>query len=344
MAASALATARTLVELRRYAEAERAIRTHLAAQPHDAEALRLLAGALREQGRHRAALEACLASNGIEPHHTGGLVLLADLHLHLGEQDLALAVATRAVRGAPHNWGTFYTRAAVQLGPPNPEPAGALSDSLKAVQLAPNEPHTHNMLGMSYAALGQPDRARAAYEASLALDPTNVWAMNNLALLRMRRGRLSGASALLRSGLALSPQQDGLHKNYDVVLVRLLMRLWWLSTLLGITETVLLGGSAPAQLRAGIGAFGLFGIGVIAFRWKRRLPGGSYAILRGLWGRSLGPTQVLMALWALTGVCTVASGFAPVPVARPAGAVLVTVAVGIALSGVRVNRRRGVAD
>jgi tetratricopeptide (TPR) repeat protein len=65
-----------------------------------------------------------------------------------------------------------------------------LPDSTRAVYYAPRSAAAHNTYGTLLAATGQPDAARREFEAALALDPTAVFAVENLC----RLDRLSGTA------------------------------------------------------------------------------------------------------------------------------------------------------
>jgi len=314
--------AQTLLTLHRYADAERAARTLLSTGPDSADALRILAAALMEQNRDDEALDAAKNAVRLQPEYPQGLVLLADLYRRSGDHVRARETASAAVTAAPHLWTTYYTRAHARLGSPRPDPRGALADIEEAWRLAPHNSSVHNMYGMCLGAMKQRKQARAAYEEALRLDPTNAFALNNLAALDLNGWRVGRASRHLTVGLAHSPQIDVLRKNFDVVLLRFLQRFWWLLLAIGIAEAALVFTGRPWLLRAGLGLVSVAALAWLVRRVMRGLPRGTPELLRGLWKRSPVQARLLMSYWAVTLTGTLLLAFAPPALAHTAGVVM----------------------
>ena len=337
---SPLARAQALLELRRFVEAERVLRSHLASAPDDSEALTLLALALLEQDRLDDARQVAEQVVRLSPDEGPGFVLLADVRRRQGQHELAQEAASAAVRAAPEDWTARYTRAHVLLTQRDPDPAAALSDALQGVRLAPDESEAHNMLGMSYAALGRVDAATDAYQAALQLDPTNAWVLNNLAVLGLTRGRLSPAARDLRSGLAHAPEITLLQENFDVLLLRLFARGFSFVVPLAVLETVLAWTSAARSARVVACAVGFFLLAAAAVVAFRRLPRGSGPIARGLWARSPSRVRVLLVVWSIGELLTLVVGLAPIAVARPAGLLFAALLSWLVVVGVVSRARR----
>lgn len=62
-----------------------------------------------------------------------------------------------------------------------------------------------------------PDAAIEAFRKAVALDPSNAPAVNNLALLLQAEHRFTEAAAVLKQGLAASPDVAQLHYNLAVI-------------------------------------------------------------------------------------------------------------------------------
>jgi tetratricopeptide (TPR) repeat protein len=100
------------------------------------------------------------------------------------------------------------------------------------------------MMGLLQRALGNDSEASRAYSEALRLDPGNVAALNNLASLESKRGKLARAAGLLRSGLGNDPQHRLLQANHDLVWQLLIRRLWFALLAAG----AVLGGELIAEV------------------------------------------------------------------------------------------------
>lgn len=76
----------------------------------------------------------------------------------------------------------------------------ALSLSEDALALAPSSSDSWNVRGLALLSARRAAEAVAAFEKSVALDPSNVHAQNNLGYVRILRGDRAGAIAPLRAG------------------------------------------------------------------------------------------------------------------------------------------------
>src|SRR5205823_1200240 len=91
-----------------------------------------------------------------------------------------------------------------------PESVAALRDAYRSVRqarlIAPEEPEVHIAAGRFYHAISDPAAARRCYQRTLALDPHNGTARNNLAVVELRQGRPTRAGERLRDVLAERPK------------------------------------------------------------------------------------------------------------------------------------------
>lgn len=150
---------------------------------------------------------------------------LADLHYlrglvytQLNRGDVAQAAYETVLeldpryKGARHNLGLLAFR------------QGKLRDAidwfLKEDALETNT-NVQLELGRAYARLGEPDSARAAYEAAVALDSTNATALMWLGQLHEELGELDEALAVSRRGLRLKPES----RDYQYIIGSLLNRM-----------------------------------------------------------------------------------------------------------------------
>jgi tetratricopeptide (TPR) repeat protein len=96
----------------------------------------------------------------------------------------------------------------------------ALAEYIAVQTYNADRPEGHVNLGNFYAIRGDADRARAAYERALAIDPRSVEARVNLADLHRARGADSEGEAVLRKGIALEPRAAPLHHALGLALIR----------------------------------------------------------------------------------------------------------------------------
>lgn len=75
-----------------------------------------------------------------------------------------------------------------------------------------------NALGVLHALRGEPDAARAQFEAALASDPGHYRARMNLGNLALEAGQAAEAEAAYREVLRLAPDYEGAHHNLGVAL------------------------------------------------------------------------------------------------------------------------------
>ncbi len=83
----------------------------------------------------------------------------------------------------------------------------------RAAELDPDDPDARINLGIAKAESGDPDGARAAWEAVLRADPRSCAAHNNLGGLAFRAGRLEEATASYTSALGWCPDDPIAHLN-----------------------------------------------------------------------------------------------------------------------------------
>lgn len=97
----------------------------------------------------------------------------------------------------------------------------ALAAYNDAIQLNPDYPNAHNYLGVLLAEMGDHDRAAAEYEVALKLRPTFAQVHNNLGLTRAAQGRLDDAVAEFLATLRLNPRFAPARSNLAIAYVKL---------------------------------------------------------------------------------------------------------------------------
>jgi tetratricopeptide (TPR) repeat protein len=157
----------------------------------------------------------------------------------LGRVAESVATARRAVTLAPHIWQAHVNLVEALLADGS---VPALRDAYRSVrrarELAPEEPEVHVAGGRFYHAISDPATARRCYQRTLALDPSNGTARNNLAVVELRQGRPTRAGQRLQDVLAERPTEALYLRNAKATAVSWTHRLLELGTLGWIAELV----------------------------------------------------------------------------------------------------------
>lgn len=295
-----------LLEMGRAKEAERIARAVLAEHPESTDALRTLVRALLQGDSPRNAISFARQAVAHEPDNEHGHRLLA-LALSDEERHLeAVRPAREAVRLAPQTWETHHVLGSVLRAGVPPVPRARLEAAVvaakEAIRLAPHEASPHNLAGLCFSDLSDPTRAAAAYTEALRLDPANATAMNNLAVLRLDRGKLREGTRHLVSALGSAPQDTTLHENYDALVFRLITRLCLALVGLGIVLLAMAMSPSPYLVRACTASLFLVVYAVGARSVTRHLPEGPHRWMRGVLRRTDKNQRVLLiAFVALIG-------------------------------------------
>jgi tetratricopeptide (TPR) repeat protein len=313
-----------LLDLRRPQAAEELLRAHLAEEPEDAAALLLLCQALRGQGRDREAEDAARAAVRLEPESHQAHLTLCDVLVTREDAEGAMAAAQEALRLGPQQWSSHYAHARALLAGRRPRVRDALDVALHTVGMAPHSASAHNLVGICFDALNQPDQARRAFEEALRLDPQHVNAQANLAGLDAEQGRLRRSAQRVTAALGQHPQEEHLHDTLDLVMARFARRLLWVVLGGAVVTGVLLAVEAAYPVRALAGLGLAVGVGLLVRSFLEHLPSGVRSVsalpraLRGWtrWG-------VLVLVLAV--VTVVLMSWAPYDVAVVAGLTLLTV-------------------
>lgn len=247
-----------LVDLRRFQEADAALRPLLAERPDDVGLLGLLAQVRLGLEDHHGALDAANRLVAAAPDEEWGHRIAAVALSGMGRHDEAVAAATQAVRLDPDDWHTHHVLA---LAGRNARGQLRLARRAaeEAVRLAPNEASAHFALGLVASEQHDWDLARAGYERTLALDPEHAAAVNNLTLLRGGTN-LSRLAHGLSSALRLDPGASAMRQNVDWLAARFVRRLYWASLIAlicGLVVTAASTGADAAHVSAGSVALGI---------------------------------------------------------------------------------------
>ena len=190
--------------------------------PDDAVTWKNLVLAASRSGDAKWAVQGLEALARLEPHDEAHVARLKDLCFRIGRLEKAFQLCQT------HGFTTADANAVVrtvnQANRQN-KPKVALTLARAMTKLDPKNPKGYALMGATYFRQGDMEHAQACFENALKLDPTNVVAQNNLALVHLRRKQWDKASAVLErlaqtSGADANPEQianvfSNLAKSYE---------------------------------------------------------------------------------------------------------------------------------
>lgn len=198
-AVALLAEGRFYEAQHRLIDAGKAYERAIASAPNEPEPLLALLKvevAQKHTARARARLEHLLAARSDHPFAHG---LLGEVLSIAGEREAAAREYDEAVRLNPR-WMTPWLNWAT-LALSEKQPAVAVHIVEDGLKVNPESEELYMLLASAHGAQGQVDGAMAAYESVLRLNPRNVLAANNLAVLLVDR---KGDPSSLQKAFALS--------------------------------------------------------------------------------------------------------------------------------------------
>jgi tetratricopeptide (TPR) repeat protein len=352
--AGQLERAALLVDAGRYADARRILAAVLAEDPTDASALCVMALCAHGEGNHAEALTVANRAVAAGPDEEWAHRIASMALTKTGQHGEAVRAAREAVRLAPYDWHTHVqlsvTLAALaplthNLLAPLPTPRRrtlreARAEAARAIEQAPDHPGPHFAMGYAEQAAGQARRARASYRRTLALDPHDVPARNNLAVLDLRRHSVGAAAQGFASALRSDPHFALGPRNLETAGMRLLRHLYWaglLAFVLAVTATY-----SPVPVRVLLVSVVIIGAGAYVLHTCRAMPAPARRFLlkrlttpgtRLFWSGLVTTAMTALALYV---------GFGPAPGAQVlGGSLLVPVIVLNLMAVAAISRRNG---
>ena len=186
----------SLYEMGEYAPARRHLESALRANPKDDHAELFLSNDLIKLGDFDAAAMHLRQLSQRQPQNQEIWYLLGKVHMKLSEQALSRLNAID-----PDSVYAHEISGEVMEGMKNFD--GALLEYKKAVELAPQQPGTHYLLGNAYWSIRMWEQAAEQFRAELANDPANCtahWKLGNIVLEQ----RQDASQALSHVDTALS--------------------------------------------------------------------------------------------------------------------------------------------
>jgi len=205
-----------LLQQRRYADAESALREMLARDPDNAAALLLLGVTLLQLDRKDEALTTILAAQHREPDSDRIHAWKARLLLAKHRVPEALEAAEHAIGLDPHepfNWTTRGAIHAERRAWPEAE-----ADARQALTLDPGDSAAHNLLSSTLLFQGRSLENEANISVRLAEDPNSPVTHTNAGYAALRRGDHRKAAEhfaeALRADASFEAARDGLIESF----------------------------------------------------------------------------------------------------------------------------------
>jgi tetratricopeptide (TPR) repeat protein len=153
-----------------------------------------------------AAIRLCLDVLELVPWHAGCVALLARLHLSADNRTAAEALLRRAVKINPND--LLATQSLCMLLFNNAALAEAEVHARNAVRIAPDNPQSHNMMGMVLTEANRPQIGEYHYRKVLELiDRPDAIVLANLAWNLKQQGRIEEARLVYRQSVELRPNE-----------------------------------------------------------------------------------------------------------------------------------------
>lgn len=184
--------------------AERHLNIVLKLVPDEPNALFLMGGVKKLEGKHVEALK--LMNSALSSHSNPAQIHNSIGNIHQQQSNIADALHSynAAISCNPKYAEAFFNRGLLYHANENYDEA---AESLEAAsRLSPNNPALLNALGTTYKKLAKFNEAEGAFKAAIRLEPTYVKALNNLGALLRKRYRFKEAIDVLERAVQLAPK------------------------------------------------------------------------------------------------------------------------------------------
>ncbi|SCF26188.1 TPR repeat-containing protein [Micromonospora marina] len=269
-----LQRAHLLAELGRYDEGIGELTALLAAEPGHVPALTMLARMHLAADRPAEALAAADTAGIVVP----ALVTRGFALLDLERWKEAAATADEILTRAPGD--AYAQRSAAAILSASRNGQAALDAAWRAVELSPDEPEAHLVLGLVAVRLQLFDLAERAYREALRLDPELGEAGQDVGVARLERRRYAETLEHLTAMADLPVARPDPARTVDAGIRRLLLSVAGLS----LVASVLVGALAPASPGASrlFAVLAVVAVAVLLRRPATWWPGLREAMSRGL--------------------------------------------------------------
>ena len=231
------ARASTLLELDRFGEAAKTLRSGLAESPDEPALLDLLVRAQLKLDP-RAAVETAARLIAVAPDSHRGYLLASTAQMLLGRRRKARSLAQLAVTRAPHS-GACHAQLAQSMAGQPLRYRRARRAKRNAIKITPTEPKVNVAAGAVAFGIGRTRRASRHYRAALELDPTHSVAQTNHAIVRHEHGNTAKALKELSNALQLDPKNAQTRRAFDATIYRAICDLLIVWIFVNVAVTVI---------------------------------------------------------------------------------------------------------
>jgi spermidine synthase len=177
-----------------------------AAERSSVEAAVALSRLLAVQGSIDEAFGVAVEAARRQPRNLRVLEQLASVAADAGDSEQLQSVVGRLREVAPASEVTRYYAASLAFM--QNKPSLTVSELEPVVRENPNHALAQNLMGAALASLGDRERARQAFDASLRADPLGAGTYTNLATLELESGNLDAAAQRYAEALTLDPSSE----------------------------------------------------------------------------------------------------------------------------------------
>ena len=194
------------IELKRFEDAEKIFRDVLSVIPDHSTAKANLGVALAFSGQYVKAAEVLHPVYEQNPKNADILKVCSQVYFQMGRFDLAIQFLKRLINLDETNyeaWLSLTTAAAANL-----QHIEALAYATKALELNKTDPRSHLNLGSALLNIGREKDALFCFETALMLEPDNISALSNCALVYERLGEPEKAVEIVDRSIQLFNSND----------------------------------------------------------------------------------------------------------------------------------------
>lgn len=216
--ADSIATVRTLMTEQRYAAAETAARMYLKEHDGEARAHFLLGTILFREQKARESLAEFTAGARYERPGPEELKTVAADYVLLDDMGDAEKWLTEVVLARPDDADAWYLLGRTKFNENDFEHARTSLE--RSLALRPRHVEAENNIGLCWKELGEPEKARAAFETAIewqGKDVTDAQPFLNLGRLLAEQGETQRAASFLERAAALAPENPLVHEELAAV-------------------------------------------------------------------------------------------------------------------------------
>lgn len=200
----------------RLVEARQLLESLAHAQPRAAAVRVALARLLAATGAFDQAVVRAREVIEIEPDSPRSTELLASIVADAGDVERLRPLVAQMQRTHPEREETTYYASLASFLDGNLTEAIARAE--RVVQMNPRHALAYNLIGSASASLGQRDRARKAFNASLEANPREASTYANLGRVELESGNAEAAATYFAESLTLDPTDESVRANLSMVL------------------------------------------------------------------------------------------------------------------------------